>query len=426
MAGVLFFIAALPASAASPPVLRGKAVLLMDGLTGQILYQQNGAEKNYPASTTKLLTALVAAEHGKLNQKIRVSKEAVDKAPDSASCYISEGEEHPLEYLLYGLLLRSGNDCADAIAEGVTGGNPRQFITWMNETATRLGAKHSHFSNPHGLHAPDHYTTAADLAVIARGALANPVVRKISATKEFVWPGKEQNGTYHNGNDLLMTRNDVIGGKTGFTEQAQHTLVIAAEKDGRQLLAVVMGYEQKQIELEDMSAFLDYGFENFVRDDAVRAGALQGQIKVSDGGNTHTVPVMAETTFAVTLPKDGSLQVSVIPKLDSDLKAPVSQGQQVGVLEVRDGDQVLGTVPVVAKEAVAVGPTFWQTAGAWALNVVKWLAIIFAGLLAFRTVVKTMRRVLRRRRKAPYGGMRERATGTRGEIASYRTRYPSR
>lgn len=392
----------------------------MDGLTGQVLYQQNGAERNFPASTTKLLTAIVAVEHGKLDQKIHVSKEAVDKAPDSASCYISEGEEHPLEYLLYGLLLPSGNDCADAIAAGLTDGHPEQFVAWMNETAKRLGAVNSHFANPHGLHADNHYTTAADLAIIARTALNNPIIRKIAATREFVWPGKEQNGTYYNHNGMLGTYDGLIGGKTGFTEQAQFTLAVAAERKGRQLIGVTMGYESKEVEYRDMASLLDYGFDNFLRVDAVTAGSLQGEIQVAQG-RVHRVPVMAESSFAITRPKDGPQKVTVVPKLKSEVRAPVAQGEQVGVLEVRDGEKVLGTVPLVTKESVDVQPSLWETFSNWAAIVLKWLVIVFAGLLAFRMVVKTIRRALRKhRRRSPVSGMRERATGTRGEISSYR------
>lgn len=420
MAGVLFFITASSASAASPPALRGKAILLMDGLTGQVLYQQAGAEKNYPASTTKLLTALVAVEHFKLDQKIRVSKQAVSKAPDSASCYISEGEEHPLEYLLYGLLLRSGNDCADAIAEGVTGGNPQQFIVWMNETARRLGATNSHFVNPHGLHDANHYTTAIDLALIARGALANPVVRRIATTRSFDWPGKESNGTYYNGNDMLLRRDDVIGGKTGFTEEARYTLVVAAEQNGRQLIGVTLGWEHKQEELQDMEALLDYGFANFVTEEAVKAGSPLGEVPVADG-KTASVPVIAESSFSVSRPRDGHPKVTIVPRLKSGLKAPVTQGQNVGVLEIREGDQLLGTVPVVTREAVEARPQFWARVGQWTLAAVKWIVILFASLLVFRTVVKALRRILRRRRGAG-GILRDRVNGTRGEITSYRTR----
>lgn len=384
----------------------------MDGLTGQVLYQQNGAETNFPASTTKLLTALVAVEHGKLDQQIRVSQSAIDKGFDSASCYISEGEVDPLEYLLYGLLLPSGNDCADAIAEGLTQGNKQQFVDWMNETAQRLGATSSHFANPHGLHDDQHYTTAHDLALIARAALSNPVVRKISSTREFNWPGKN-NGTYYNQNALVWTRDDLIGGKTGYTEHALHTLAEVAERNGRQLIGVTMGYEDKNQQYNDMDALLDYGFENFVQVDAVAAGAPQGEIQVS-GGMAPTVPVMAASAFAVSAAKEGEQQVRVVPKLASGVSAPVVAGQNLGLLEIRDGDQVLGTVPLVAKAAVEAKPALTQVGLQWALLVAKWLAGAVFGLLVFRTLVKTVRRSLRRRRRGRSEIGRVRATGTYG------------
>ncbi len=420
MSCVLILIAALPASATSPPEGNGRAVLLMDGVTGQVLYQQNGSNRNFPASTTKLLTALVAVEHGKLDQKIRISKEAVAKGPDSASCYVNEGEEQPLEYLLYGMLLRSGNDCADAIAEGLAGGNRDQFITWMNETAQRLGSTNSHFVNPHGLHENDHYISALDMALIARAALANPVIREISGTKEWVWPGKN-NGTYYHTNNMIHYYDGVVGGKNGFTEEARYTLVTAAERDGLYLIGVTLGFEDKVQLYTAMEGLLDYGFANFVKAEAVGAGSPLGEIQVEEGKQPK-VPVMAGTGFAVSRPKDGPQSVTVIPKLQDQVKAPVTQGQNLGVLEIRDGDRLLGTVPALASQAVEARPQWGRDLGSWVLTGLKWLLSLLVGLWIFRTVVRTVRRTLRRRRMS--GGHSQRASGTRSIISSYRTRMP--
>jgi len=414
--------------AAEPPVLRGEAILLMDARSGQVLYQENGSERLYPASTTKLLTALVAVEHGDLDQVIRVSRTAVDKAPDSATCSISEGDEEPLEYLLYGLLLRSGNDCADAIAEGVSGGDPERFITWMNETARELGATHSQFRNPHGLHDPDHYTTAVDLAIIARAALSNPVIARIAATESFDWPGKEQNGTYYNLlNDLLQGYPPFVAGKTGFTEEAGYTLAALAEEGERSLIGVTMGYESRAEEFEDMQQLFDFGFSEYRVVDAVAEGSAWGDVPVSDG-ESPSVPVVAAASFPVSARSDAADDgITVQPRLPDAVSAPVAAGQTIGVLEVTDGHALLGTVPLVARQAVAAVPPA-QESGRTGWQIVGVIARVAAGVVAALglavLVLRTVARAVRRRRRAAAHARRRRTVGERGVITTYRTRTP--
>lgn len=418
MAVLIWVLSAVPAAAKTFEP-RGRAALLLDASSGQILYQQNGQARNFPASTTKLLTALVAVEHGKLDQKIKISEQAIDKAPDSSSCYLNLGEEEPLEYLLYGLLLPSGNDCADAIAEGVTGGNPAQFVTWMNETAKRVGATGSHFANPSGLHDPNHYTTALDLALIARAAFANPVVRKISGTKEFNWPGKSFSATgakindmYHNHNQMLFYYEGTVAGKTGYTEEAGLTLVNAAERNGRLLIGVVMGEPAQQTQYEDMEALLDMGFSGFERKSAVTKDSETGTVTVS-GGMAKSVATITGGDFWISAPKGATPDVTVKPVLDETVTAPVTKGQPVGKLEIRQGDRVLGTVPLLAKDAVDAKPATAAKLLSVALTVLKWVGGILLGLFAFRTVVRTVRRIWR--------GSRRRSTGFRGSSSRSRT-----
>lgn len=426
----LLILTPSPAFAAEPPALRGEAILLMDAHTGQVLYDQNGSKRLYPASTTKLLTALVAVERGKLDQIIRVSRSAVDKGPDSATCSISEGDEEPLEYLLYGLLLRSGNDCADAIAEGVAGGDTQQFVSWMNETARELGATHSHFVNPHGLHDPNHYTTAEDLARIARAALSNPIIVRIAATQSFDWPGKEQNGTYYNLlNDFFQLYPDFKAGKTGFTEEAGFTLAALAERGEQALIGVTMGYENKATELEDMRQLFEFGFSAFHVVDAVTEGSAWGEVPVTQG-EAPSVPVMASGSFSVSAPLDADEPgVTLVPHLPAEVEAPVTAGQQVGTLEVRDGDVALGTVPLVAAETVGVSSPVQAAAaspgpGVLILKVLRILAWCAAGLALAVLLLRTIARALRRRhRRAAYPRFR-RASWTRGVISSYRPRMP--
>ncbi|MGE5674321.1 MAG: D-alanyl-D-alanine carboxypeptidase family protein [Mycobacterium leprae] len=409
----------MPALADSP-VSHARASILLDGQSGQILYQQNGFAKSYPASTTKLLTALVALEHGSLNQMIRVSDQSVDMPPDSSSCYLERGEQQPLEYLLEGLLLVSGNDCAEAIAEGVSGGKPDQFVAWMNETAKRLGATHSNFTNPHGLHDPNHYTTPFDLALIGRAAVSNPTLLKILATSEFYWPGKsDRNGPYYNHNAMLSTYDGEIGGKNGYTEEAGLTLVSAAKRNGHLLIGVVMGETLRADQYNDMTALLDYGFTSFVQQPAIAAGTSFGSVPVR-GGVAKSEAAIVQNGFLVSVPKGGQPTITTQAKLNPELTAPVAAGQELGTLEIRDGDRLLSTVPLVAQGAIAASPYSLRNLVAVSGQSLKWAAVAFFGLVGFRTIVVTTRRRQRRsRRQAALS--RSRVAGGNA-ISSYRPR----
>lgn len=424
VAALVFLLPSLPARASETgPQLHGKAAALIDGATGQILYQQNGADTNFPASTTKLLTALVAVEHGDLEKIITVSAEAVNRQWDESSCYLYEGEQQKLRHLLYGLLLASGNDCAVAIAEGVTNGKPEQFIAWMNETARAHGAFDSHFTNPHGLHDPDHYTTARDLAMIGRAALSNKTVREIASTKEFVWPrkvnavGKPINGPYYNHNAMLWDYGGTYGGKTGFTEQAGLTLVSAAERDGRKLIGVVMGEKFKTEQYQDMKALLDYGFEFFEKRPVITAGSPAGTVAVEDG-KKETATLEIKGSFDVLVLKGAEPNVTQERKVPVAVKAPVEANQKLGVVELKVGDQVLGTVDVVASEAVEAKPPVLAMIRGWSLTGAKWMAYAVGGLLGFRIVVKGTRRTMRRLKKGPQR-YRSKPAST---LSMYRTR----
>lgn len=272
------FASAVPAYAVNAPEIDARAYALIDGTTGEMITGSNADKVNYPASTTKLMTALVAVEHGKLDDVYTVDAGAVDLPGDSSLCGIRPGEKQSLRSLLYGLLLASGNDCALAIARGETGGKTQVFVDWMNAKAKELGLTHTHFTNPHGLHNPDHYTSARDLALIARAAFADPTVQKMAGTPSYKMPGHD---TMTNHNRLLFSYPGMVGGKTGFTDEAECTLVTAASRGGRYLIGVVMGEPYMDSVYTHMSALLDYGFSS---GKAVATGGPAG------AGATATAP----------------------------------------------------------------------------------------------------------------------------------------
>lgn len=341
-------------------------------------------------------------EHGQPNQQITVSEQAVNKPWDSASCYINANETQPLEYLMYGMLLPSGNDCADAIGEGVAKGDLNQFVTWMNETARAAGAANSHFTNANGLHDPNHYTTALDLALIARAAFNNPQVRKVAGTKEFDWPGKETNGTYYNLDGLLWNYEGTIGGKTGFTEEAGHTLVNAAERNGLLLIAVAMGYQEKATEYQDVTALLDWGFEQFTRREVLSSGQVLTQVPVADG-ETQTVTAVVPQPFAAAVAKESGQAPNLRQTLkpDPNLAAPVEAGERIGTVELWEEHRLLASLPLVARTGVASAPVALIKQGAGVLSIfLSWLAYIGSALLVAIALLRLIAVAKRRRRLA--------------------------
>ncbi len=238
----------------------------MDAATGKIIYQKEADLRLPPASTTKVMTAIVTLESGRnLNETLTVSKEAT-RVPAS-KLYLRPGQSLKIEELLYGIMLASANDAAVVLAEGI-GGSVEHFAEMMTKKAHDLGAVNSHFSNPHGLTAPDHYSTAKDLAIIFRYAMKNPTFREIVQTKfssvtttavvrKKVVPRRI---SVRNHNRLLWNYDGALGGKTGYTFAAQKCFVGAVERNGTTLIVVILGARDQW---GDTKRLLEYGFENY-------------------------------------------------------------------------------------------------------------------------------------------------------------------
>jgi serine-type D-Ala-D-Ala carboxypeptidase (penicillin-binding protein 5/6) len=267
----------------------------------------------------------------------------------------------------------------------------------MNETARDLGAVHSNFVNPHGLHDDSHYTTAFDLALIARGALANPTLRQMAATREFVWPGKN-NGTYYNHNAMLFTYDGTVGGKNGFTEQARLTLVSSAERNGQFLIGVVLGVDSRSNQYNDMTSLLDFGFNSFETRPVIVLGMPQGSVKI-DAGVKDSVGLISNGSVMVSARRGEEPWVTLKRTLPESISAPITAGQKIGVIQVLDGDRVVGSVDIVAEDPVDAKPLVWEIVKAMALATLKWLGSILLGLAVFRMVVKMIRRAIRSRKR---------------------------
>ena len=339
LAGALL-LAALPAvraEGAAPPQISAAGAVLMDGGTGRVLYEKDSHTPRLIASTTKLMTALVALESGhRLEEMVTVAPEWA--GVEGSSIYLRPGEEITLEALLYGLLLRSGNDAALAIA-GHCGGTVERFVAQMNAKARELGMADTHFANPNALDAEGHHSTAYDMALLARACLENEALAKIAATRSITLGTR----TFTNHNKLLWRYEGCVGLKTGYTEHAGRTLVSAARRKGLTLICVTLNAPS---DWADHAALFDWGFANYEAYSLSQAGERVGQLPVS-GGLTPVCPVETGADLAAALSPDERVEAAW-ELSEVCLTAPVSAGTQVGEMIYYVNSKELARVPLVA------------------------------------------------------------------------------
>lgn len=255
-------------SSTQEPVVAAEGAVLLDASTGKVLYGKNQDQQFYPASITKIMTALIVLERCNLSDKVTFSSTATTNLESGAvSLNITEGDVLTVEQCLYGLLLKSANEIGNGLAEHVAG-SVSKFADLMNAKAAALGCKNTHFANPHGLNDSTHKTTPYDMALIMRAALENSTFRKIDTTLSYNFPATKKSAarTITMGHKMMYTTDSryyegVIGGKTGYTSLAGNTLVTGAEKNGVRLVTVVM--KAKGTQYTDTKAMLDYGFDNY-------------------------------------------------------------------------------------------------------------------------------------------------------------------
>lgn len=256
---------AVSAADISQPEVAAEGAVLLNAATGEVLYGKNQDQQFYPASITKVMTALVVLEHCNLNETVTFSETATTNLESGAVALgVSAGDQLTVEQSLYGLLLKSANEIGNGLAEHVSG-SVSAFADLMNAKAKELGCKNTHFANPHGLNNENHKTTPYDMALILRAAVANDTFRKIDTTTSYQFPAIKNAAarTITMGHKMMYKTDSryyegIIGGKTGYTSKAGNTLVTAVERDGVRLIAVVM--KAKGTHYTDTRAMLDYGF----------------------------------------------------------------------------------------------------------------------------------------------------------------------
>lgn len=333
-----------------------QSCILMEGLTGHVLYEKDADAVLPMASTTKLFTALMVRECCELDEVVTVSQKA--SQTEGSSAYLAAGERLTVEQLLYALLLSSGNDAAEVLAEHAFDGDRNAFVDYMNRRAQELGFMYTHFTNPSGLPDDGHYTTARELALIGRMAQQDPIISRIAASKTISFTTvNDITHSYTNHNSLLRMYSYATGLKTGYTKAAGRCLVSSAEKDGVTLICVTLNAPD---DWDDHMALYDYGFSRVSL--FCRLSANESEISVPVVGGMES-EVMASSVTDIDLPLvDDEFDYQLQYTAEPILFAPITKGQAVGKIYVKLDNQILSEYELVAQsniDAVTVENNFF-------------------------------------------------------------------
>lgn len=328
--------------------LTSTAAILMEQDTKRVLYSKNHRNKVKIASTTKILTAIVAIENKSLEDMVTISKKAAGTGGSTVG--LKSGSEVSLKSLMYGMLLKSGNDCAVAIAEYV-GGSVENFAEMMNKKAYEIGAKDTHCTNPHGLDTEDNYSTAYDLALITCYAKTNETLSKMLGTESITLLFGTASKYLANTNRLLFTYEYCDGGKTGFTNGANRCLVATAKKDDLKIVAVVLGANTTDIRFSEAKELLKYGIENYKMTDVSQSINWYIDIPVYKG-NIYSYVKKFEFNQKLPLKEDELEQIYISQSIIPNLYAPVPRGSYLGKLELYIGEEILYSKDVFLEQNI--------------------------------------------------------------------------
>lgn len=342
----VLLLSALALAVGAAPVVSGECACLYLPQNNILIYDKNAHKRHPMASTTKIMTALVVLENCNLDETVVIPKEAT--GIEGSSIYLKPEECHTVENLLYALLLASANDAAAALAIHAAG-NVEAFADMMNECAAELALQDTHFTNPHGLADPEHYTTAADLARITAAAMQNQAFSAIVSTKSKVISTLDGSDTRTliNHNKLLRQYEDCVGVKTGFTKKSGRCLVSAAERDNMLLIAVTLDAPD---DWRDHTSLLDYGFSLYEGRELCEANTFFFDLPVI-GGKAETVRISARNQASVVLERD-SAPLKPSFEINRFAIAPIKEGQVLGMIRYTQNGRTVATVPLLAEESV--------------------------------------------------------------------------
>lgn len=354
----------------TPDKLVAGASILIDYETGEILFGKNEHTKMYPASTTKIMTAILTLENAKLTDKVTIDKET--PFVGGSRMYVKEGEIFTVEQLLYALLVDSANDAAVALAKHISG-TTDEFAILMNKRAKEIGAINTNFNNPNGLPDENHYTTAYDLAMIGKYAMTIPKFTEIVKTVTYQIPPTEKTDEtryFKNTNRFLWGMGGkhkilidgqyvnikypiVDGIKTGYTNAAGNCLVSTAQKGGRRVISVVLKSVLNDL-YKDSRLQLDYGLDNFQNITLINSNSLVQEVEVKNAKDSKKVALLSDSTIRKTFKNDLNAANDIVKdiKLISDIEAPIKKGDILGKIEFKLNNEVIGEAGLVAREDI--------------------------------------------------------------------------
>lgn len=349
-------VSAAPTVIPAMPELAAKSYVLMDAISGKVLVENNGDERLPPASLTKLMTAYIATkeiQNGQIAEQDMVTISENAWRTGGSRMFIDVGKQVSVDDLLHGIIIQSGNDASVALAEHIAG-SEEAFSSMMNTAATRLQLDNTHFLNATGWPAEGHYSSAHDMAKLARAIIyEDPEHYAIYAQKEFLWNGIKQ----PNRNLLLWRDKTVDGLKTGHTDEAGYCLVASAVRDDMRLISVVFGASSEASRAAETQKLLTYGFRFFETKTFYNKGIELAESKVWKGEDSQVKVGLADD-LTLTLPRGQVSKMAATMVLNESIVAPVKKGDRLGVVEVRLGDEVLHTADLVALQDVEQGGFF--------------------------------------------------------------------
>lgn len=325
------------------PEISAKSAILIDNSTEKILYAKNETQKMYPASTTKILTAILSIENCNQNDIVTVPYEAISTiSSDYSIAALQAGEQFTVRELIQVMLVHSANDAANVLAYHVSG-SIENFAKLMNKKIKKLGLKNTHFTNPSGMHNENHYTTATDLAIIMKYCMKNDIFKQISALTNCKIPAtdKYEERNFYTTNELLDPTSSnyykyAIAGKTGYTSQAQNCLVSVSKKDDLELICIILSADtstdNSSSKFIDTKAIFDYGYSNYTISKLKERNTIEKQIEIINGTKeTKKLDILVlNDIYALVSQKD--LENGILPeiKLEKNLFAPIYEGQKIG------------------------------------------------------------------------------------------------
>lgn len=360
--GLLLAVTVQSSFAASPiftpaaPSVAASSYLLMDFNSGRVLAEKDPDKRVAPASLTKIMTVYVVfrelkAGHLTLDEKVTISQNAWETG--GSKMFVEVNKQVPIEDLLQGVVIQSGNDASVALAEHVAG-SEQTFATMMNEQAARLGMTNTHFENSMGLPTENHYSSARDLATLAQALIKEfPEYYRWDSQKEFTYNGITQ----QNRNQLLWRDPSVDGIKTGFTDDAGYCMVASAKREDMRLISVVMGTASANARANESQSLINYGFRFFETHRLYEGGKALTEAKVRKGETSKLQVGLAEDVY-VTAPRKHFSELKAETQLDKAIVAPINKGDTVGNLVVTLEGETIASKPLVAMDAIAQGGLF--------------------------------------------------------------------